>query len=239
MTFRDRFYTERTAKAMLSWRLPAGVAVAIVAVLLEAHWGIALVVGLAAYSGLVLLAMPRPNRTVAIDPFTVSEPWRRSVIAAQRSGRLLHETVATSADGPMKDRLAGIVERLESGLIEVWDIARRGDQIDDAVRRLDPTGLRSKLQSLERQSASSTSTELEATVGSVRAQIESAERLKALSAETTGRLRLAQTRLDELTARATEVSVGASDSETFASDVDDLVVEIESLRLAVEEVRDA
>ena len=46
----------------------------------------------------------------------------------------------------------------------------------------------------------------------MRAQLESADRLKAQSSDTADRLRLTQTRLDELAARATEVSVGASDS---------------------------
>lgn len=237
MTLRDRFYTERTAAALLSWRLPAAAAVAIVAVVVGAHWGLAVLIGLVAYAGLVYLAMPRPTRSVAIDPFTVSEPWRQFVAAAQRSGRVLNETVDKTADGPLKQRLAEIVGRLDTGLAEVWSIANRGDQIDDAIRRLDPTALRSKLQTLEREAERDGSGDVAKAASSVKAQLGSAERLKAQSADTAGRLRLTQTRLDELAARATEVSVGASDSEVFASDVDDLIVEIESLRLAVDEIK--
>jgi len=73
-------------------------------------------------------------------------------------------------------------------------------------------------------------------VTSVEAQLQSADRLKALSAETADRLRLMQTRLDELAARATEVSVGTSDTERFSTDVDDLIIDIEGLRLAVLEL---
>lgn len=238
MSFRDRFYTAQTAKAMLSWRLFAAVAAAIAAVLLSVHWGIALVIGLAVYGGLVALAMPKPPGRIAIDPFAVSEPWRRFVTAAQRSGRNVHETVNRTDDGPLKVRMYEITQRLDAGLAEVWKVALRGDEIDDAVRRLDPTALRSKLSTLERQAADSPSDDITAAVSSVQAQLQSADRLKALSAETADRLRLAQTRLDELAARATEVSVGASDSTAFADDVDELVVEMESLRLAVDEVND-
>ena len=70
-------------------------------------------------------------------------------------------------------------------------------------------------------------------------QLASADRLKELSAQTAGRLRLTQTRLDELVARAAEVSIGAGDTDAYANDVDDLVIEIEAMRLAVEDTRGA
>ena len=235
MTLRDRFYTPATAKAMLSWRLAVGTAAAIVAVLFDVHWGIALLIGFAVYAVLVWQAMPRVTTTTSIDPFTVGEPWRQLIQGSQRAGRRIHETVSTTDEGPLKERLASIVTRLDRGIEQAWKVARRGDQIDDAVRRLDPTGLRSKLTTLEKQHASQPSDDLAAAMASVRAQLESAERLKAQSSDTANRLRLTQTRLDELAARATEVSVGASDTATFATDVDDLVIEFEALRQAVEE----
>ena len=61
--------------------------------------------------------------------------------------------------------------------------------------------------------------------------------MKEKSAQTAGKLRLTQTRLDELVARAAEVSVGSGDTDAYQHDVDDLVIELESLRLAVEETR--
>ena len=67
-------------------------------------------------------------------------------------------------------------------------------------------------------------------------QLASADRLKALSAQTADRLRLTQARLDELVTRAAEVSVGASDTDHFAHDVDGLVIELEALHLAVREL---
>jgi hypothetical protein len=236
MGLRDRFYSPATARALLSWRLAAGTGVAIVAVVLGAHWGIALIIGLAVYAGLVWRAMPPAPRTPTIDPFTVGEPWRHFVTGSQRAAKRVHATVAGTTDGPLKDRMTEIAARLDQGIAEAWTIARRGDQIDDAVGRLDPTGLRSKLETLERQQAAKPSDDLAEAIASVRAQVASADRLKAQSAETADRLRLTQTRLDEVAARATEVSVGAGDTDRLAHDVDDLVIEFESLRQAVEEL---
>lgn len=239
MTLRDRFYTATTAKALLSWRLAAGAAAAIVVVFTPLHWGLALLIGLAVYAGLVWMAMPRPTRRPEIDPFTVGEPWRQFLIGGQRVRRQLRETVETTPDGPLKERLQLITARLDDGLGQAWQIAKRGDQIDDAIRRLDPTGLRTKLETLERQAEARPSSDLDAAAASVRAQLESADRLKARSAEVSDRLRLVRTQLDELVTRATEVSVGATATDRFDHDVNDVIIEIESLRLALEETHES
>ncbi|MBT7431033.1 MAG: hypothetical protein HN783_14590, partial [Ilumatobacter sp.] len=78
-----------------------------------------------------------------------------------------------------------------------------------------------------------------ASIASVESQLASVDRLKEQSTRTSNRLRLAQTRVDELVARAAEVSIGAGDTDAYEHDVEDLVDELEGLRLAVEETRTA
>lgn len=212
-------------------------------------WAAALVPGvLAAVAGGAALrasmepADGGPGRTdrggrEQIDPFTLSEPWRQMVQRAQRSERELGRIVAGVDEGPLHDRLATIVERLDGGVRETWRIARRGDAVDDAVRRLDPVGLRSRLQTARR----STDPALDggngghAAVGAVESQLATVERLQLQSAEVERSLELAQLRVEELVSRAAEVSLGIVDTEAYASDVNDLVVELEALRLAIDE----
>lgn len=182
----------------------------------------------------VLRSMRGPS-TTKIDPFGVSEPWRQFVSGAQRAGTKLHVTVDAADDGPLKTRMLAIAERFDTGLQETWQIAKRGDRIDEAVRRLDPTALRSKHESLVARRESTPSADLDAAVTSLENQLASTDRLKAESARTADTLRLAQTRLDELVSRAAEVSIGAGDTDRYEHDVDDLVIELEALRQAVEE----
>lgn len=206
----------------------------IVLLLLGLPWPVALLAGIGGF--LVSRFTGRKlSAAAAIDPFAVGEPWRQFVQGAQRAGQRLHATVASADDGPLKQRMSTIVDRLDDGLAETWSIARRGDQIDDTVRRLDPTSLRSKQASLEERLASAPSDDVESALASVRSQIDSTERLKAKSAKTADRLRLTQTRLDELVTRAAEVAIGAGDTDAYEHDVDDLVIELEALRQAVEE----
>lgn len=234
MAFRDRFFTPATAKAILSWRILLGLAVGVaVGVIVNPIAGVG--AGVAAYAVSVLLAMPRPQR-VTIDPFSISEPWRHFVQGAQRSRTSLRQAVAAAKDGPLKSRLSDIAGRLEKAVEESWAIAKRGDEIDAAVNRIDPVRLRSQLTTLRKAEAASD--DRSAAIASVESQLASADRLKALSATTADRLRLTQARLDELVARAAEVSVGASDTDTYEHDVDNLVVELEGLRLAVAETNE-
>jgi hypothetical protein len=239
MGFRDRFYTPTTAKALLSWRILLGVGVGVAMALAGLPIGVAIGVGVALYAASVATAMPKGAPQANIDPFALGEPWRQIMQQAKGSGRKLRSTVAEADSGPLKTTMQGIVDQLERGLGEAWAIAGRGDEIDDAVRRLDPTSLRSKLATLQAQAAAAPSAEHDAAVASVERQIESAERLKTQSAQLAASLRLTQTQLDELVARASEVQLGAVDTAAYQRDVDDLVVKLEALHQAVEETRTA
>ena len=145
MGFRDRFYTPSTAKAILSWRILLGIAVAAALTAAGLPLAIGIAIGTASYAASIGLAMPSGPERPRIDPFTVQEPWRQFVQSAQRSAAKLHQTVEGATDGPVKDRVVTIVDKLDQGLDETWRIAKRGHEIDEAVVRLDPTSLRSKL----------------------------------------------------------------------------------------------
>src|SRR5690606_3445811 len=131
----------------------------------------------------------------------VGEPWRQLVQGAQGAERKLRATIDGVGAGPLRDRMESIATQLRHGLDEVWQVARRGDELDATLRTLDPTALRSKLSTLEQRAAATPSPETDAAVASVRSQLESADRLRTRRDETASSLRLTQTRLDELVAR--------------------------------------
>ncbi len=237
MGLRDRFYTPRTAKAILSWRILLGLGAGAVLAVIGLPIGAAIGLGSAAYAISVGLAMPKPTEKANIDPFVLSEPWRQLIQDANGSGRKMRATIAGATDGPLRKTLESIAEQLEHGLSDAWAVAKRGDEIDDAVRRLDPTALRSKLATLQQRATQGPSPDADAAVKSVQTQLDSADRLKQLSAETADTLRLTQTQLDEVVARAAEVRLGSVDTNTYSKEVDDLVVKLEALHAAVQETR--
>lgn len=239
MGFRDRFFTPTTAKALLSWRIAVGVAVAVAMGVARLPIGVAAAAGVAVYAGLVFAAMPKAPTRPAIDPFILSEPWRRLMQDAQGSGRKMRQTIDGMDDGPLKQQLRSIADQLDHGLDEAWEIAKAGDEIDDTVRNLQPTRLRSKLNSLQAQAASAPSAENAAAIASVENQLATTDRLKQQSAATVETLRHTQVQLDALVARASEVRLGAIDTDRYGREVDDVVVRLTALHQAVEETRTA
>ncbi|MGZ4768105.1 MAG: hypothetical protein ACXVLX_05565 [Ilumatobacteraceae bacterium] len=187
------------------------------------------VAAIAAVTAVVRRRHPRSERPMVIDPFTLSEPWRRYVSAAQAAQRRYSEIVASTPAGPLRTNMESITRQVRHGVEECWLIARRGDELDAALGRLDSASLRS---SLERSTD-------DATRASLQAQLDSAQRIRATRDDTDQRLRLLNTRLGELLAQAAEVSVGSDATGELGSAVDDVVTQLESLRLAIDDVNNA
>jgi hypothetical protein len=187
---------------------------------------IALGVVVVAAAAAVLRRRSPAQRPMRIDPFVLSEPWRRSVSAAQSAQRRYGEIVAATPAGPLRSNMESITRQVQHGVEECWLIAKRGDELDAALNRLDSTSLKARLDA---------STD-DATRSSLQAQLDSAQRIRATRDDTDQRLRLLNTRLGELLAQAAEVSVGADATDDLGSAVDDVVTQLQSLRLAVEDV---
>ncbi len=193
-------------------------------------------VGAVAWVARVAFAVPRAPRREHIDPFALGEPWRGFVRAALQAQARFDRTVQSAKAGPLRDRLAEIGERVDTGVSESWHVANRAQEISNALEQLDTREARAKLTALEQDSTSSSESRTR-TEESLRAQIASAERMDSVVADARDRLRLLDARLDEAAARAVELSVDASDEGMvgLSSDVDSLVTDMEALRQALEE----
>jgi len=247
-SFRDRFWSPPVARAVTApgTILLAGLAAAVAAVAtfpLSVPIGIAAaaVAGGAAYSGRVLLAVPRGGpRGDRPDPFAVQEPWRRFVSDALAARRRFDDAVRAMAAGPLRDQLAAIADRLDDGVDEVWRIARQGDTLVAARRRIDLDTARAELAQVEAQAGErwAQGSRLQQTAEALRAQVASGERMEAVIADAVDRLRLLDARLDETVTRAIELSTEAATGRSagrLEGDVDGIVSEMEALRLALDE----
>ncbi|HWB71814.1 MAG TPA: hypothetical protein VG452_06310 [Egibacteraceae bacterium] len=243
--FRDRFFTPAVARAITSpsaiLLAGAGAAVAIAAGLPAAAVA---AVGAAAYAGRVALAVPRRSPAEHVDYAAIDalgQPWSRFWREALDARKRYQRAVAAAEQGPLRQRLADIGERIDTGVRECVRIARRGAELDRALHELEPPGqVRQRLAELERERAAGGpgSQRLGRTVQALAAQLESTERIAAVARDTRDRLRLLDARLDEAVARAVELSLRAGDPIELGGlgdDVDSLVGEMETLRQALEE----
>jgi len=241
LSLRDRFFTPPVARATTSplgiLALGAGASIGIIA-----GGGIvgAAVLGFLAWAGRVAAAIPRAPADARIDPFTLSEPWRRFVTDALQARSRFHEAVGSAREGPMRDRLREIEGRVDTGVDEVWRIARQGNELVDARRRIDPDAIRQEIAATEANAHQpwATDSTMARTLESLHAQLGTAERIERVIGDADSQLRLLNARLDEAAARTIELSVQADDVAALGGlgdDVDAMVDEMEALRQAIEE----
>lgn len=175
---------------------------------------------------------PGPPR---IDPFTLREPWRRAVQDALKARSRFHEAVGRASGGPVRERLHAIGERLTESVEACWRIARHGQAMADARRRIDVRELESEAASL--READDDGEHRGPTAAALESQLDTARRLDASVADTRSRLRLLNARLDETVARSVELAARGDRAalDPVVADVDDLADELEALRLALDE----
>ncbi|MBV9951004.1 MAG: hypothetical protein JO291_03570 [Acidimicrobiia bacterium] len=241
--FRDRFFTPKVARAVTS---PSAILAtgAFAAVGALAFGPIGLLAGLVGYAGRVALAVPRNERGPNIDPFAVKEPWRSFVGDAVKGRRRYDEAIEDMPAGPLKERLVEIGGRLDTGLVEVWNIAKRGQVIADARRHLNPDEARWEMAQLAPPGTTiAPGSTNEQTMASLQAQVAAADRMDRVIRDTIDRLRLLDARFDETVTRAVELSVDAPSGGTgvggLGDDVDGMVTEMEALRQALDETDQA
>lgn len=241
MSFRDRFFTRRTAEAITS---PSGILLAgagVSAGILVGAPALACVgLGAVLWGGRVLLGMPRGPKEERIDAHALQEPWRGFVKEAQQAKARFDHAVATADPGPLRDRLTEIGRRIDAGVRECWKVARRGNVLTDARRQIDVPRIQAELASTQADASApwAAGSSIEDRVQALQNQLGSAQRMDGVVYDTQNRLQTLDARLDEAVTRAIELSVQAGDTTTLGglgTDVDTLVEEMEALRLALDE----
>jgi hypothetical protein len=235
-SFRDRFLTPKVARATTS---PS----AIVAVGAGAAAGIlvglgpigAVVLGAGAWAARVLAAVPRNPARAAVSPRQLADPWRSLLADVQASRGRFDDALRGVRPGPLRDRLAGLGDRLDTAIDEAGRIARAGNTLTDGRRRIDTTTLHRELADTQALPATDRTAQM---ARSVQSQLDAAERLDRTIADTYERLRLLDARIDETVTRTVELSVtqvGGDDLGGLDAEVESIVGEMEALRQAVEE----
>jgi hypothetical protein len=240
-SFRDRFFTPPVARALTS---PSGIllagATASAGILIGLPLAGVVAVGAAAFAARVVVAVPRDDKGPRVDPMDLQDPWRQFVRDALDARRRFDGAVHDAPAGPLRDRLAEIAARIDDGIDDCWRVARQGNALSKARKRLDVRDAERELKEIVAGASDppAENTPLQHTVEALQAQLASAQRMDRTIGETKDQLRLIDARLDEAAARAIELSVNAGDVaelSTLSDDVDGLVGDLEALRQGMEE----
>lgn len=188
---------------------------------------ISIVIGIAlAVVVLRTILRRRGPRAVSIDPFAVGEPWRRHIAAALSTQTRYTKLVGATQAGPLRDRLQTIGSSVQAAVQEIWQVAKRGDGLDDTLRTLNAASLRNQLERAADDAASN----------SLQSQLDAADRIRSTRDDADNQLRSLTARMGELVTQAAEVSLGVDATDAIGTAVDDVVTQLEAMRLAVDDV---
>ena len=238
-TLRDRFYTPQVARALWS---PLGILLAAGGLSIGLVAGIpvaaAVAIGALAYGARVAAAVPKGIDADGVNAFALDDPWRTFVWQAKKAQRQFLDAVKHTHDGPLRDRLNEIADRINTGVDECWQAAQSGQQIAQARARIDITAITTELSQLPTGDPLHANPALADTAKALQAQLDTAKRMDGIIATTQDRLRLLDARLGELVTRVIELSVrpqALEDLQAVGADVDSVVAEMETLRQALDE----
>lgn len=236
-SFRDRFLTPKVARTVAapSSILLLGGAAALGILAAGPVGGV--VLGLGAYAGRVLAAMPRRGHDDRIDARSLRSPWRDYVQETQVAEARYTQVLDGARPGPLRSRLESIGLRIHDGVREAWRIAQRGQALEDGLHQLQPGQTRRALEQARAEARHRPSEHTRRRVQSLESQLATAQRLQQVTRDAAEQLRLLDARLDEAVARAVELSLSGNSGQLtgLGSDVDDVVGEMEALRQALDE----
>lgn len=205
-----------------------------VARLVTGSWLAALLAGLFTWVVRVLLSSAIAKRVQRlerrIDPFALREPWRFFVRDALNVRQRFTEALAGADPGPLRARLHEIETDLDQAVGVTWEVARRGQQLTDARRRIDIAALDRTLESTPADDPRHTA---------AAAQKASHGRLRSREERTREQLEILDARLDETIVRAGELATrtgGSLELDELAGQITGMVDELDALRLALDEV---
>ncbi len=81
----------------------------------------------------------------AIDPFAVSEPWRRFMQHALQAQDRFRVTLDAAGGGPLRDQLQDIGQTLDGGIARAWSTAQQGHRVSQARRRINTEAVNARL----------------------------------------------------------------------------------------------
>jgi hypothetical protein len=239
-SLRDRVSTPQVARAATS---PLGILVGgagvAAGILVDLPVAGAIAVGVVAYAVRVAAAIVRHDDVADdINPFELDDPWRTFVWQARKAERDFADAVAHTKDGPLRDRLQEIRDRVTTGVQECWRVAQSGQQLSQARARIDIGSITRDLSALPTGAPLHANPALEETARALQAQLDTAKRMDEVIGSTRDRLRLLDARLGELVTRVLELSARPQNLDqlgAIGADVDAVVGEMESLRQALDE----
>ena len=186
-------------------------------------------------------AAPPPDPVAAqIDVGALPAGRRGPVLDALAARHRYGELVAGVPEGPLRDRLTTMGERVDAGVLAVWKTTEHAQRIDALMASLDPERATAELKQARRDVDAGHGDP--AALATLTERFASTQRLLNARVELDRRIPLLEARLATAVARAAELTLTSSAStasaglDTLGGELDALVIELQALQGGVDDV---
>jgi hypothetical protein len=188
------------------------------------------------------LVTRRRHRPEPIRPDLLSKEWRVFVFDAMDAQKRYERAWHSAPDGPLRNRLRETGRSIDAAVRECWTVAKRGDALQQALHELELDRARERLAAATADLEASPTPTRQQTVASLKARVQSGERMSELLDDARQQLHMLDARLDEINVSALELvhrsgTIGAVTAVGGA--VDEVVQELQTLASALDEAADA
>ena len=165
----------------------------------------------------------------AMEVAALPPRWRVYVSDAIAAREQWHELVARMPSGPVNERLSLLSARIDSGVLAVWETARRAAEAEAIADTLDIERITAEHKRALREA----DPDPEIT-RALAAKFTSAQRILNAVDDAQEQLRILDIRLGAAVARAAELAVSRSTDQTLETELDAVVSELGALREALD-----
>lgn len=184
-----------------------------------------------------------PDPLAHVQPDAAPARWRGAVRVALEHRRRFQEVRGLIDEGPLHDRVRAMAERIDRGVLAVWELVQRGAVAEQALAATDPDVAAERLKQARRSLAElpdgAERDALAARVDALAAGHASAQRLWNTVEDLGHRLELLEARLGSLVAQAAELAAGVVFTDGLdraEADLDAALLELDATRAALDEV---
>ena len=192
----------------------------------------------------------RRKESAPVDPVAHVRPaeapprWRGAVEAALAHRQRFVELRGLMEAGPTRDRVDALGERVDAGVLAVWDLVQRGVVAQRVLETIDPGAAAQELKDARRRlgdaaAAGGDTADLARHVDALAARHRAAQRVWNEVDDLGGRLAAIDTRLGAVVANVAALAAGSvytDDLDVVAADLDAAVDSLAATRAALDEL---
>ena len=185
-----------------------------------------------------------PDPLAHVRPDVAPDRWRPAVERALLQRQRFQEVRALVDVGPLRDRVDSLADRVDAGVLAVWDLVQRGAVAQRVLQTIEPGASMDQLKEARRQLAAAEASGADTSalardVELLAGRHASAQRVWNEVEDLGGRLDALDARLAAVVAQAAELAAGtamAGPLDTAVADLDVAIDQLAATRAALAEL---